>query len=82
MQRQGIRNFVLTNELVYFAITVILSLVGWTTLGRQVRGRFVSLKTEDFVTAARLDGCSEFRIITVHMVPSFTSHIIASMTLG
>jgi len=67
---------------VYFAITVILSLVGWTTLGRQVRGRFVALKTEDFVTAARLDGCSELRIITVHMVPSFMSHIIASLTLA
>jgi peptide/nickel transport system permease protein len=67
---------------VYFAITVILSLIGWTTLGRQVRGRFASLKTEDFVTAARLDGCSEMRIITVHMVPSFMSHIIASLTLA
>ena len=43
---------------VFFAITVILSLVGWTTLGREVRGRFLALREEDFVLAARLAGCS------------------------
>lgn len=67
---------------VYFAITIILSLIGWTGLGRVIRGKFMSLKTEDFVTAARLDGASEMRIILHHMVPSFTSHIIASTTLS
>ena len=68
--------------LVYFMITVILSLVGWTGLARVVRGRFISLKTEDFITAARLDGTSEMGIIFRHMVPSFMSHIIASITLA
>jgi peptide/nickel transport system permease protein len=67
---------------VYFAITVILSLIGWTGLGREVRGRFLSLRGEDFVTAARLDGASELRVIGVHLVPSFMSHIIASLTLA
>jgi len=67
---------------VYFAITLILSLIQWTGLARVVRGKFFSLKTEDFVTAARLDGCSEIRIILHHMVPSFVSHIIASVTLS
>ena len=43
---------------VFFAITVILSLVGWTTLGREVRGRFLALREEDFVLAAELAGCS------------------------
>ena len=66
----------------YFAITVILSLIGWTELARVVRGRFLSLRTEDFVTAAQLDGASDFRIIVRHMVPSFTSHIIAAATLA
>lgn len=66
----------------YFAITVILSFIGWTGLARVVRGRFLSLRTEDFVTAARLDGSSELRIIVRHMAPSFTSHIIASLTLA
>jgi len=68
--------------LVYLWITVILSLIGWTDLARVVRGRFLSLKTEDFVIAAGLDGCSRMRIIWRHMVPSFTSHIIASVTLA
>jgi len=67
---------------VYFAITVILSLIGWTGLARVVRGRFLSLREEDFVMAARLDGSSQLRIILRHMVPSFLSHIIASITLA
>lgn len=66
----------------YFAITVILSLVGWTELARVVRGRFLALRTEDFVTAAQLDGASDWRIITRHMVPNFTSHIVAAATLA
>ena len=67
---------------VYFAITVLLSLIGWTSLAREVRGRFLSLKTEDFVIAARLDGVREMQIIVRHMAPSMTSHIIASVTLA
>lgn len=67
---------------VYFGITIILSLIGWTGLARVVRGRFLSLREEDFVTAARLDGSSELRIILRHMLPSFASHIIASLTLA
>jgi peptide/nickel transport system permease protein len=67
---------------VYFAITVILSLLGWTSLARVVRGRFLSLREEEFVTAARLDGASQWRIIFRHMLPAFTSHLIASMTLA
>ena len=67
---------------VYFAITVILSTIGWTGMAREVRGRFLSLRKEDFVTAARLSNCSEFRIIVRHMVPSMYSHIIASASLA
>ena len=66
----------------YFAITIIISLVGWTELARVVRGRFLALRSEDFVTAARLDGAAEPRIIFRHMLPSMMSHIIASVTLA
>jgi peptide/nickel transport system permease protein len=66
----------------YFAITTILSVIGWTGMARQVRGRFLSLREEDFITAARLDGCSQPRIIFRHMVPSFSSHVIASLTMA
>ena len=67
---------------VYFAITLIISLIGWTELARVVRGRFLSLREEDFVTAAELVGCSRLRIIFRHLVPSFLSHIIAATTLA
>jgi peptide/nickel transport system permease protein len=67
---------------VYFTITIIISLIGWTELARVVRGRFLSLRQEDFVTAADLVGASQSRIIFVHMVPLFLSHIIAATTLA
>jgi peptide/nickel transport system permease protein len=67
---------------VYFGITVILSLIGWTGMARVVRGRFLALREEDFVLAARLQGASEMRVIMVHMVPSFLSYIIAALTLA
>ncbi|RPI11552.1 MAG: ABC transporter permease, partial [Zetaproteobacteria bacterium] len=67
---------------VYFAITLIISLIGWTELARVVRGRFLSLRQEDFVMAAELAGCNQMRIIFTHLVPSFLSHIIAATTLA
>jgi peptide/nickel transport system permease protein len=67
---------------IYFAITLIISLIGWTDLARVVRGRFLSLRNEDFVLAAELAGAGQMRIILRHMVPSFLSHIIAAMTLA
>ena len=67
---------------VYFGIVIILSLMGWTGLARVVRGKLMSLREEDFVTAAKLHGASEAKIIFKHMLPSFYSHIIASLTLS
>ncbi len=67
---------------VFFGITVILSLVGWTDLARVVRGKFLSLRDEDYVTAARQAGASSAWIIRRHLVPAFASHIIASLTLS
>jgi peptide/nickel transport system permease protein len=67
---------------VYFAITLIISLIGWTELARVVRGRFLSLREEEFIMAAELAGSGQARIIISHMVPSFLSHIIAATTLA
>lgn len=67
---------------IYFAITIIISLIGWTGLARVVRGRFLALREEDFVMAAELSGASQMRIIFRHMVPAFVSHIIAATTLA
>jgi peptide/nickel transport system permease protein len=67
---------------IYFGIVVILSLVGWTGLARVVRGKFMSLREEEYIMAAQLNGANEARVIFKHMLPSFTSHIIASLTLS
>ena len=67
---------------VYFAITIILALIDWTRLAREVRGRFLSMREEDFVLAARLYGTNELRVVFRHMLPSFMSHIIAATTLA
>jgi peptide/nickel transport system permease protein len=66
----------------YFVITLIVSMIGWTGLAREVRGKFLALRGEDFVTAARLDGMSETGILVHHLVPSIASHIIATLTLA
>lgn len=65
---------------VYFATTIILSILGWTGLARTVRGKLLSMREEDFVLAARLDGESERKIITSYMLPGFASYIIVSLT--
>ena len=67
---------------IYMGITVVLSLIGWTGLARQVRGKILSLREEDFATAALLAGASQWRIMWRHLLPSFMSHIIVSLTLA
>ncbi len=67
---------------VFFGITVVLSLVTWGALARQVRGMVLSLREEDYVTAARYTNCSNWRIITRHLMPNTTSHILVIATLA
>jgi len=67
---------------VYFYITIILSFIGWTDLSRRVRSKFISLREEDFVMAAKVAGCSVPRIIATHMVPGFLSYLIVDLTLA
>ncbi|MBM4036302.1 MAG: ABC transporter permease [Planctomycetes bacterium] len=67
---------------VYLGITIVLSFLGWTGLARQVRGKILSLREEDFATAARLCGASQWRVLWRHLLPSFMSHIIVSLTLA
>ena len=66
----------------YLAITIIVSLYGWTELARVIRGRFLAMREEDFVTAARLAGSRDLTIILRHMVPNFASHVIAAASLA
>ena len=67
---------------VYFAITVILSVIGWTWLARQLRGKVLALREEEFVTAARVMGASDGRIIFKHLLPQVFGHIVVIATLA
>ena len=66
----------------YLYITIILSFIGWTGLARVVRGKFIALRKEDYVMAARLAGVSNFKIIVKHLVPGFLSYLSVDLTLG
>jgi peptide/nickel transport system permease protein len=66
----------------YFAITLVLSLLGWTSLARVVRGKILALREEDYATAARLLGASHSRVLFRHLLPGFTSHIIVVLTMS
>lgn len=67
---------------VYFCITIILSILGWTSLARTLRGNIMAIKGEDFVTAARLMGGSDKYIIVKHLIPGCMSYLIVSVTLS
>lgn len=67
---------------VYFAVTIILGFLTWTTLARRVRGKLISMREEDFVFAARLAGSDDLRIIWRHMLPAFLSYIIVDLTIS
>ena len=69
-------------ERVFFAITVILSLISWPTLAREVRGKVLALRESDFVTAARIDNAGTPRLLFQYLVPGAMSHLIASLTLA
>jgi peptide/nickel transport system permease protein len=66
----------------YFAITIILSVLGWCGLARVVRGKILQLREEDYTLAAQGAGASDWRIITRHLLPGFTSHLIVSITFS
>nr|WP_319389916.1 ABC transporter permease [uncultured Cohaesibacter sp.] len=67
---------------VYFAMTLILGLFGWPTLARRIRSQLLSIRSEDYVIAARLAGARPLRIISQHMLPSFTSFIIVDLVIS
>ena len=66
----------------YIAITVLLGLLSWTGLARDIRSKLISLRNEDYVVAARLSGVRDWTIVRRHMLPATTSYIIVSLTLA
>lgn len=67
---------------VYFAITIILSFIGWTWLARQLRGKVLALREEEFIIAAQLAGASDSWVIFRHLIPAVFGHIIVVATLA
>lgn len=67
---------------VFMLMTIILSLISWPDLSRVIRSKFISVKKEDYIMAARISGAPASKIITRHMIPSFTSYIIVNMTMS
>jgi len=67
---------------IYFAITIILSIVGWCGLARVIRGKLLELREEDFAIAAKIAGATDGRIIIKHLLPSFLSYLTVSLTLS
>lgn len=66
----------------YFAMTIVLSVVGWTGMARVVRGKLLALREEDYALAAKTAGARPMRIVTRHLLPGFTSHLIVSLTFA
>lgn len=68
-------------RIIYFGITVILALLDWPSIARAVRSKLFALREEDYVAAAEMMGARPSRVIARHLVPNFTSHLIASASL-
>lgn len=71
-----------TSVQTYFGITLVLSAVGWCGLARVVRGKMLQVREADFIMAARISNMPDFQIIIKHLLPSFASYLIVSITLG
>ena len=69
-------------RVIYFGITLILALLDWPSIARAVRSKLFALREEDYVAAAEMMGAKPGRIIGRHLVPNFTSHLIASASLS
>jgi len=70
------------SERVFFLISILLALVNWTGLARAVRGMLLSMRDQDYALAAQVAGASDLRIITRHLLPGITSHLIMSLTIA
>lgn len=67
---------------VYFGIVIILGLIGWTGLARELRGKVFAIRKSDYIYAAEISGASTKRVIFVHIIPNVSSHIVITATLS
>ncbi|WP_028609126.1 ABC transporter permease [Paenibacillus harenae] len=66
----------------YIYIVIIFAFIEWTGLARVVRGKFISLKNEDYVVAAKIAGVGDAKIIVKHLLPGFISYLVVATTLA
>ena len=67
---------------VYMGIVAVLSLIGWASLARVVRGQVLSARDNDYVQAARAIGAKDLRVILRHVMPNLTSYLVVAATLA
>ena len=83
LNKLGLSEIVTQSENIsLYRIVAIVALVGWTTVARLVRGSALSLRERDFVLAAKAQGASSLRIMTVHILPNLFSPIVVATTLS
>ncbi len=72
----------LSSTRMYLLIIVVLSLIGWASSARVIRGMSLSLRERPFVLAARTLGMSDWRIVARHILPGTFSYVIVAATLS
>lgn len=72
----------LPSQQVYLGIVAILAFIGWAGLARVIRGLVLSIRRNEYVTAAEALGVSRFRIITRHILPNTWSFVIVAATVS
>ncbi len=83
LSKLGLPDTLVNSENVsFYRIILIVSLAGWTTTARLVRASTLSLREQDFVLAARAQGCSDLRIMMRHILPNLTSPVIVATSLS
>jgi peptide/nickel transport system permease protein len=65
-----------------YNIMIVIGLTSWMGTTRFVRAEFLSLREQDFVTAARALGISNLRLIFRHMMPNAIAPVLVSATIG
>jgi peptide/nickel transport system permease protein len=71
-----------SNVQIYFALTSILGLLGWTTLARRIRTHILATRNDDYILSSKISGASGAWIIRRHLLPSFTSYIIVDLIIS
>ncbi len=72
----------LPSRQVYLAIVAILALIGWAGLARVIRGMVLSIRRQDYVTAAEALGMGRLRVVVRHVLPNTVSFVIVAATIS